>query len=196
MYFMELGDSIQQAILNAATKIVVSRLRGMGTPIDLNLPDDPSLLQPAGCFVSLHRTDNHALRGCIGVLENPRPLREILVNASESVLNDPRFSAQPVTAMELEQLDIEVSVMGPLTPVPSPLHFEPKLHGICLNVAGRSGLFLPQVARETGWDREQLLARLCYEKLGLAPLAWKHPSAQMRTFTAIVIGPKPIRELI
>ena len=59
-----------------------------------------------------------------------------------------------------------------------------------LTMGGRTGCFLPQVARETGWSKEQLLGRLCQEKLGLAAIAWKHPEARLFTFTALIIGPE------
>jgi AmmeMemoRadiSam system protein A len=193
---MELSDPIRQALLAAAAKVVVARLNGQNTPTDSDLPNDPALLQPAGCFVSLHSSATHQLRGCIGILENPKPLREIVAQAAEGVLKDYRFAKQPVTASEINELDLEVTVLGPLMPAQSPLHFDPQIHGIYLTVLGHSGLFLPQVARETGWTKEQLLTRLSFEKLGLAPESWKHPSATLRTFTADVIGPKPLRECL
>jgi hypothetical protein len=56
---------------------------------------------------------------------------------------------------------------------------------------GRTGCFLPQVARETGWIREQLLSRLCTEKMGLQPEAWKHPGAVLEIFSILVVGPEP-----
>jgi AmmeMemoRadiSam system protein A len=193
---MELSEPIRQSLLVAAAKVVVGRLSGQGTPIRLEFPPDPALLQPAGCFVSLHSSLTHQLRGCIGIVENPKPLREVVINAAEGVLKDHRFAHQPVTAAEIPQLDLEVTVLGPLTPAPSPLHFDPQIHGIYLTVLGHTGLFLPQVARQTGWTKEQLLSRLSFEKLGLAPESWKHPSAALRTFTADVIGPRPLRECV
>ena len=55
----------------------------------------------------------------------------------------------------------------------------------------RAGCFLPQVAQETGWSKEQLLARLCVEKMGLPPEAWKDLRAKLFVFTTLVIGPEP-----
>ena len=69
--------------------------------------------------------------------------------------------------------------------------FEPLEHGIYLQLAGRTGCFLPQVARETRWTREQLLARLCTEKLGVDPRAWQAGDARLFTFSVLVLGPEP-----
>jgi len=191
---MQLSTQARRALLQTACDVMRRRL-GMGRLPDV--PDraadcdDPALWQHAGCFVSLHRRDTHALRGCIGVLEGDRPLNEALIGAAGSTLRDPRFVDQPVTLDELPQLDVEVTVIGPMRPAASPLAFDPLQDGIFLTVFGRSGCFLPQVGRETGWSREQLLTRLCTEKLGLPPNAWQHPSAVLRIFSAEVIGPEP-----
>ncbi|MGD0463725.1 MAG: AmmeMemoRadiSam system protein A [Tepidisphaeraceae bacterium] len=188
---MDISPQTQQAILLLAADVVTRRLGG--DPRPLPAFDDPVFSRPAaGCFVSLHRRDTHALRGCIGLLESGRPLREALVSAAESVLGDPRFLAQPVTRHELPDLEIEVTILGPMEKAKSPLDFEPTQRGIYLTLRGRSGLFLPQVARETGWTRQQLLSRLCTEKLGLSENAWTDPSAALHTFTADVIGPRPV----
>ena len=63
------------------------------------------------------------------------------------------------------------------------------MDGIYLTVQNRSGCFLPQVARETGWPKEHLLSRLCSEKLGLTAMAWSRPGAQLQTFQTLIIGP-------
>jgi uncharacterized protein (TIGR00296 family) len=144
-------------------------------------PEEPELLQKAGCFASLHDRQTHQLRGCIGILESEHSLRESLAAAADGVLKDPRFVSQPVTLAELPWLELEVTAIGPMQKVPTPLDFDPKEHGIFLTIGGRSGCFLPQVGRETGWTREQLLDRLCTEKLA---------DAALKIFTAQVIGPR------
>ncbi len=188
---MNIPPHTQQAILTLAADVVTRRLGG--DPRPLPPLDDPLFSHhAAGCFVSLHRRGTHALRGCIGMLATDKPLRESLTSAAESVLGDPRFFTQPVTRQELPELEIEVTVLGPMERAKSPLDFEPTQHGIYLTLQGRSGLFLPQVARETGWTRQQLLARLCTEKLGMPENAWTNPTAVLHTFTAEVIGPKSV----
>ena len=187
---MEISTQTQQEILDFAADVVTRRLGG--DPRPLPALDDPIFARNAGCFVSLHRREPHALRGCIGMLDTGRPLRETLASAAESVIGDPRFLSHPVTRAELRDLDIEITILGPLEKQNSVLDFEPVRDGIHLSLRGRSGLFLPQVARETGWTREQLLGRLCTEKLGLAEIMWQDAAAELRTFSAEVIGPRPM----
>jgi AmmeMemoRadiSam system protein A len=186
---MDISPQTQHAILDFAADVVTRRLGGNPRPLP-NL-SDPLFSHAGGCFVSLHRRDTHALRGCIGLLDTGKPLIQSLTSAAESVIGDPRFLAQPVSRFELSELTIEVTILGQFQKANTPLDFEPKEHGIHLTFRGRTGLFLPQVGRETGWTREQLLARLCTEKLGLPDIAWKDPTAELRIFSADVIGPRP-----
>jgi AMMECR1 domain-containing protein len=115
---------------------------------------------------------------------------ESLAGAAEASLKDPRFLDQPILLSELPMLEVEVTVLGPLRRAASPMDFDPLIHGIYLAVGDRSGCFLPQVARETGWTKQQLLSRLCSEKLGLPTEAWRNPSAALQIFDAEVIGPQ------
>jgi len=187
---MEFSPDTQQAMLQFASQTIVNRLSGGQG--EISIPSDPILSQPMGCFVSLHRWENHALRGCIGLMESDRPLSEALASAAEGALADPRFVNQPITLSELPFLQLELTVIGPMRQVASPLDFQPLQDGIYLSIGPRSGVFLPQVARETGWTREQLLSRLCQEKMGFPPDAWKQPDAVMRVFSTVVIGPVPL----
>jgi AmmeMemoRadiSam system protein A len=150
------------------------------------------LAQPAGCFVTLHTLRTHALRGCVGRLDAAEPLLSAVRRSAANVLSDPRFADDPVRLDELGDLQMDVSVLSPLRPAAGPLAFDPHDEGIYLTWGGdRSGCFLPQVARETGWSKEQLLARLCVEKMGLPPTAWHDPRAKLFVFTTLVIGPEP-----
>lgn len=151
---------------------------------------DLDFFQPAGCFVTLHSHDKR-LRGCIGRLDANEALFTTVCNMAAAVLTDHRFKNQPVTLAELSALEIDISVLSPLRPAPTPLAFDPGTHGIYLSVGRRGGTFLPQVARETGWGREQLLERLCTEKLGVPPDSWRRPEARLSIFDAIMIGPEP-----
>ena len=153
--------------------------------------DDPALLQPAGCFVSLHELVTHRLRGCVGRLDARDPLYLAVSDSARSVLRDPRFDGEPVTLDELPRLELEISLLSPLIDVPDPLAFDPQNDGICLTIGQRSGCFLPQVGRETGWSREQLLERLCTEKMGMPATAWKSADAKLQVFTALILGPEP-----
>lgn len=148
-------------------------------------------MEPAGCFVSLHVQEGHRLRGCVGRIDASQPLIEALRSASVHVLRDPRFTGNPIRIEELPLLEIEVSVLSAPTRADDPLSFDLLNNGIYLSFGNRTGCFLPQVARETGWSREQLLDRLCVEKLGLPQQMWRHPDARLHTFSVVVIGPEP-----
>jgi AmmeMemoRadiSam system protein A len=181
-------------LLDAARDTIRQTLRG--EPPDQEHPEssqpvDPALAQPAGCFVSLHRLHTHELRGCVGRLDAVDPLLRAVRRAAAGVLNDPRFQGSPVRLDELPRLEVEVSVLSPLVPAAGPLEFDLHHDGIYLTWGERSGCFLPQVARETGWDKTQLLARLCTEKMGLPPDAWQDPGARLFRFTTAVVGPEP-----
>jgi AmmeMemoRadiSam system protein A len=187
---MDLSPTTRQTLLAIAWEVIRQKLSNQSGP-QLVVPPDPALSQPAGCFVSLHRRIDHALRGCVGIMDTGKPLLQALVHSAEAALSDPRFSLQPILLGELNELELEVTVLGPRERRPSPLDFEPARDGIYLTISGRTGCFLPQVARETGWNRDQLLARLCTEKLGLPADAWRDPSAVFHIFSAQVVGPSP-----
>jgi len=152
---------------------------------------DATLHQPAGCFVTLHTLQGRRLRGCVGRLDAAKPLLEAIFATSLSVLEDPRFRYSPICLEELPELELEISVISPLRPVEHPLAFELLSDGIYLTIGRRSGCFLPQVARETGWTREQLLERLCTEKMGLPCSAWQNAEAQLSVFSTVMVGPEP-----
>jgi AmmeMemoRadiSam system protein A len=155
-------------------------------------PPDPELAIPAGCFVSLHERLTHRLRGCVGRLDPQLPLWETVRHTAHDVLHDPRFKMHPVTVDDIPDLELEVSVLSPPREANSPLDFDLLNDGIYLTCAGRAGFFLPQVARETGWTREQLLDRLCTEKLGLPAESWRSEEAKLYTFQVEVVGPEPV----
>jgi AmmeMemoRadiSam system protein A len=141
--------------------------------------------EASGAFVTLKRGGR--LRGCIGTLECRRSLAdEVARVAVSAALEDPRFS--PLTAPELEGLDVEVTVLGPLEPIDpnDPAAFEIGRHGLVVQQGYRRGLLLPQVATEWGWDREEFLSQTCV-KAGLPPDAWRRGAAVFR-FAGDVFG--------
>ena len=139
--------------------------------------------------MSLHELRTHRLRGCVGRLDAKAPLGETVLTMAQAVLEDPRFLNMPVTLADLPHLEIELSILSPLQPAAGPMEFDLLNDGIYLSHGERSGCFLPQVARETGWGKEQLLERLCTEKMGLPGIAWRHPAARLQRFTVQLIGP-------
>lgn len=185
-------EHARRMLLLAATTIRNS----LGRCDELPIVSSISQYTPSGCFASIHRHANRALRGCVGRINSNEPLLDMVRAAALGVLDDPRFSNYPVTLMELPELDLELSLLSPLLRKESPLDFDPLTEGIYLTYANRSGLFLPQVARETGWTREQLLDRLCLEKMGLPAIAWRDPRAMLQTFTTVILGPESFTNLV
>ena len=202
---MDLTPAQREALLDAAREVIRGRvfaaapiLRDASAPqADIPPPSDPSLLQQAGCFVSLHTlSEPRRLRGCIGRLDASKPLWTAVHDAAAAVLEDPRFVDRPVVAEELSNLDVEITVLSPLRPARDVLDFDPIIDGISLTIGTNSGCFLPQVARETGWTREQLLDRLCTEKLGLPCSHWRSPQAKLQKFSTLIIGPAPFHVVV
>lgn len=149
--------------------------------------DDPELNSLCGCFVTLK---NHGkLRGCIGQFTSDIPLIELAAQmAKSSATSDPRFFADPITAGELEQLDIEISVLSPLERTTEPLNLRLGIDGIYIKKGYSSGCFLPQVATETGWSKEEFLSSCCSHKAGLPADAWKDAKTEVYLFTADIFG--------
>lgn len=190
---MNLTPAQSHALLGIARRVIVERVAGDNAGCHAaapDLPPDPVLRQAAGCFVSLHEVTSHRLRGCVGRIEADRAMAVAVESAAALVLADPRFTADPVTPADLPLLELEVSLLSPLRPAADPLDFHPLTDGIVLTVADRRGLFLPQVARETGWTRQQLLSRLCLEKLELPADAWQDELALLETFSTAILGPE------
>lgn len=191
---MDLTAAQAEELLTLARLTIVRQLSGEAVPPIEAAAIDPGLLQPAGCFVSLHVHETHALRGCVGRIESAQPVFHVVRDTALAALNDPRFHRHPVTRDELRELELEISVLSPLRPAQHPLDFDLLNDGIVLSIGGHNGVFLPQVARDTGWSREQLLARLCAEKLGVPPTAWQSPQARLQVFSTVIIGPVPLAD--
>lgn len=150
-------------------------------PAGLDGPESP-LRRPLGAFVTLNM--HGALRGCIGNIIGRAPLYAVVWDmARAAAFSDPRFP--PLTAAEWPQVHLDISVLGPLTPCPDAHAVEVGRHGLVLQFEGRSGVFLPQVPVEQGWDRLAYLDNLC-RKAGLPPGTWKLPGAQLFWFEAEV----------
>ncbi|MGB6499799.1 MAG: TIGR00296 family protein [Thermoplasmata archaeon] len=148
--------------------------------------------EPRGVFVTLRRHPSGALRGCIGYPLPRYPLGTAIERAAEAAATeDPRFP--PVRAVDLLSLTVEVSVLT----VPEPLRFTTPEEavravrvgrdGLMVEGRGSSGLLLPQVAPEQGWDAQQLLDGTC-EKAGLPPRAWRSPGLTIYRFQAEVFA--------
>jgi uncharacterized protein len=149
----------------------------------ISLPNafSDNLEQPFGAFVTLKR--HGQLRGCIGHVVGDRPLWETISHMSRAAaFNDPRFP--PLTREELSEIEVEISILSPLTPCP-PENVIPGRHGLLVRKGPYSGLLLPQVATEYGWDRETFLAQTC-RKAGLPSQAWRERTTELYCFDAVV----------
>ena len=134
-----------------------------------------------GAFVSLHKQGR--LRGCIGHFGEDVPLYEIVAEmARAAAFEDPRF--QPVTHDELDDLDIEISVLTPMRRIQSLDEFQLHKHGIYIKKGYRSGTFLPQVADEVNWTKEEFVGHCSQDKAGLGWDGWK--DAELYVYEAIV----------
>jgi len=151
-----------------------------GKPLPDIVPDTETLKEKRGAFVSLHRQGN--LRGCIGYIVAEKPLCQTIKEmALAAAFQDPRFN--PLTKDELQDLDIEISVLTPLQQISDINEIEVGRHGLMLLRGHHSGLLLPQVATEYGWDKETFLEHTCM-KAGLPTDAWQDKDSKIFIFSA------------
>jgi len=176
-----LSPTDKKALLAFARETISGYLTTQMVPLPRGFA--PAALQPCGVFVTLKKQGK--LRGCIGRMTPDRPLANLVgAMALQAAFEDPRFG--PVTLKELPDLEIEISVLTPMQPVAGPEAIVVGRDGVLLKKGGRSAVFLPQVAPEQGWEREEMLDHLAM-KAGLPAGAWKEGS-QFSTFQALVFG--------
>ena len=162
-------ESIKSAITDTPNK---------QTQIEITSPE---LQEKNGAFVTL-RTHGK-LRGCIGRMVSDIPLYKLVSEMAVSAAKeDPRFSQ--IKSSELEDLEIDISILSPLQKADDPLDFELGRHGIYIKKGPSNGCFLPQVATETGWTKEEFLSQCCSMKAGLPSDAWKSNDIEVYIFTS------------
>ena len=145
------------------------------------LPD--SLHEKRGVFVSLHK--DGALRGCIGHFEGDKPLWFIVQElAIASSTRDNRFP--PVTLAELTRIDIEISILTTLRKISSAKEIILGKHGIYIKKGDKTGTFLPQVASENGWTKEEFLGQCAYNKAGILWDGWR--DAELFVYETCIFG--------
>ena len=152
-----------------------------GKPIAESTTLTATLKRKCGAFVSLHKQGR--LRGCIGHFGEDVPLHEIVAEmARAAAFEDPRFI--PVTKDELDDIDIEISVLTPMRRIQSLDEFQLHRHGIYIRKGYRSGTFLPQVADEVNWTKEEFVGHCAQDKAGIGWDGWKE--AELYVYEAIV----------
>jgi AmmeMemoRadiSam system protein A len=174
------ADPDRLRMLQLARDAILAHVTGAAPPAP---PAGEPFDRPGAAFVTLHRRDE--LRGCIGHLEIDEPLGRVIARCAVAAASaDPRFP--PVDVSELGDLDLELSILGPLEPIAGPDDIAIGTHGLVVEMGWHRGLLLPQVATEWNWDRETFLAHTCH-KAGLPRDAWKQ-GAQLWRFEAEVFG--------
>jgi AmmeMemoRadiSam system protein A len=176
-----LSEADRQSLLELARRAIAEAV-SLEKPAE-GMPPGRVFAEKRGVFVTLHARGR--LRGCIGVMEAFEPLGESIARCAVSAaFEDPRFS--PVTAAELPELQIELSLLSPPEPI-LPRSIEIGKHGLLISQAAKRGLLLPQVAVRHKLSREQFLEETC-RKAGLARNAWQEPETQILGFTSEVFS--------
>lgn len=140
-----------------------------------------TLRRALGSFVTL--TLQGQLRGCIGAVQGQEPLyQNVWRMARAAAFEDPRFP--PLTLHEWGKAELHITVLDELVPCPDPTAIEVGRHGLALQYMGRSGVFLPQVPVEQGWDQRAYLDNLC-RKACVPRGSWSAPGARLFWFEAL-----------
>ncbi|MBU0716266.1 MAG: AmmeMemoRadiSam system protein A [Verrucomicrobia bacterium] len=143
----------------------------------------PKLKVDTATFVTLKIRGD--LRGCIGSLAPVEPLYlSVHRNAVNAAMHDYRFS--PVQSAELPEITVDVSILSPIRDIPNLDAFKLGQHGIILGKGAARAVFLPEVATEQGWTKEETLAYLS-QKAGLSADAWRE-GAQFQVFESVVLS--------
>ncbi len=177
----KLGSKDRKLLLELAREAVNAAVRTGGSP--LREVTAAQLLGAQGCFVTIKKRG--ALRGCIGNFNSNKPLYQLVQEmAMSAAIRDPRF--YPMKEQDLDDFELEISVLSPLAKISSPDEVVVGTHGIYLEKNFSRGVLLPQVAVEQKWDRETFLNQTAV-KAGLQRDDWKE-GADIFVFTAQVFG--------
>lgn len=176
-----LSDMDKLALKEVALKRIKATLEKQTYIHPTDISRSSMLSQKCGAFVSLHK--HGQLRGCIGHFGEDVPLYEIVAEMAEAAaFEDPRF--MPLRREELEDLDIEISVLTPMRRIQSLDEFILHRHGIYIKKGFRSGTFLPQVADEVNWTKEEFVGHCSRDKAGLGWDGWR--DAELYVYEAII----------
>ena len=179
---MELTAKDKAALLDIVKKTIASKVNNKVLP--KTETDSDVLKEKRGAFVTLKKRGH--LRGCIGYIKAVKPLWETVQEmAVAAAFHDPRFPS--LKSDELKDLSFEISVLSPLKRIKAIDEIEVGIHGLYIVRGYNSGLLLPQVAAEYGWDRENFLTETCY-KAGIPPQAWKDTETEIYIFSADYFG--------
>lgn len=181
-----LNDEEKIYLLRLAREVISKKVEGSKPEI----PEPPTdkMREKRGAFVTLNKFGQ--LRGCIGYIEAVKPLFLTIADMAEAAaFRDPRFP--PVTADEVPDLEIEISVLTPLRKIADVSEIQVGLHGLLIREGLYQGLLLPQVATEYGWDRDTFLTQTCH-KAGLPGNCWQDPNTEILIFSADIFNEKDL----
>lgn len=178
-------ENEKQSLLSIARNTITNHLKSSKYNPLTDFELTPNMKLECGAFVTLHKKGK--LRGCIGRFTANQPLYKTIQDmAIASATQDHRFNK--VDIIELEEIDIEISVLTPLVKINSIDEFILGKHGIYIKKNGMTGTFLPQVATQTGWTKEEFLGHCAQDKAGIGWDGWK--SAELYIYEAIIFGEK------
>ncbi|MCK9628805.1 MAG: AmmeMemoRadiSam system protein B [Bacteroidales bacterium] len=177
----ELSEADKQTLLSIAKKSIEAAVNHKKPFFNETRDLSKNLLSLCGLFVTIYK--NKELRGCLGRMNGDMPLWRLVQEMASIVpVHDYRFD--PLTSDELGEIEIEISVLSPLRRVHDISEIRLGVHGIYIVKAGSSGVFLPQVAAETGWSVEEFLGHCSRDKAGIGWEGWRE--AEIYVFTATV----------
>ena len=169
-------DNLRNELLKSARESIDYSLKNEKKQFKPKKPTDKKLNEERAVFVTLKL--NGELRGCIGQMFATEPLYQAVTEMAHSAaFKDPRFN--PLTQDELKKVHIEISVLTPMQKVKDWKEIKNGIDGVWLKKGYRQGVFLPQVATETGWDLETFLSNLCTHKAGLPADCYKDPETEI-----------------
>lgn len=176
-----LSTEDRKTLLDIARETIVTYVTENSMP-EKQLPDE-RLHAQQGCFVTIKKDGR--LRGCIGNFVSDKPLYKLTQEmAVSAAVRDPRF--YPMKASDLDEFNLEISVLSPLSKIENIDEIEVGTHGLYIEKNFARGVLLPQVATEYGWDRETFLAQTSL-KAGLEQDDWRD-GADIYIFDAQVFG--------
>ena len=182
---MQITEEVKGVLLLAARSAIDS-LFEEHHPLIIDYDCYPVLLEKnIGAFVTL--TENNQLRGCIGYIDSmDQTLIETVCNAAKhAAVNDPRFN--PLSVEELSEINIEISLLSPFTPINNYDEIQLGTHGLLLREGNKQGLLLPQVATENKFTLPQFLNAIC-QKTGVSSNLWRTKKLNLMVFTAVVFS--------
>ena len=178
---ISLTEKEKEELKKLAYQSIESFLKKKEIP-EIKLKENEKFSKKFGVFVTLKKQGQ--LRGCIGFVEPIYPLKQgVIYAALEAAFSDPRFL--PLKEEELNEISIEISILGKLKKIDDWRKINLGKEGVLIKQGIFQALFLPQVAKETGWNLEEFLGHLCL-KAGLDYFCFKDPNTEIYRFPALV----------